>query len=78
MHLADWVDIAVDDGGVVASDRLGLDTPRGLAFLPGPLEDQVDREGEQVVHVGQGLDRVNRAAHPETVHLSGKSSRVVC
>jgi hypothetical protein len=70
VHGPDRVDVPVNDRLLVLGHGLGLYSARGLALLPGPLQDQVDREGEQVVDVGERLDGPDGARDPEALHLS--------
>lgn len=71
MHLAYGIDVTVEDRVAVLVHGLGLYSTRCLALVPWPLEDQVDREGEQVVDVRQRFHCRYGARYPEVVHLSG-------
>lgn len=51
-----------------------LHPARVLSTLPWLLQDQVDRQRNNVVYAGDRLDRVNWEQHPEAVH-SGRCNK---
>lgn len=72
MHRFRGIDASVSDLVIIFGDRTGLDPPGGLTLLPRSLKYEIYGEGQQVVHVRQSLDRVDRAVDPETFHFPVK------